>query len=112
MRKNTYVNSVAEEHIRQKQRENKVLLSSKEQLHGSALTEIGKQSRFTEYYHNISPIDQDYTSIEGYNYISRDFTKEEMIETIPFKKGYNYADIILRTGTIPERYQEEPKKHR
>lgn len=113
MKKNTITGAIAEEIKRNKRMENKVFLSPKEQLHGSTLTEMGKQSRFTEYYHNISPIDQDYTSIEGYTYANRDFTKEEMIETIPFKKGYTYADAMLKAGNIPERYQEENlKKHR
>lgn len=113
MKKNSIADSIAAEMERNKRIENKVFLSSKEQFCGRALTEMGKQAFFVEYYYNIKPIDQDYTSIEGYKSVARSFTKEEVLETIPFKKGYSFAEVMLKSGSIPERYQEDNlKKHR
>ena len=35
-----------------------------------------------------------------------------MIASITFKKGYNYAEAMAKSGVIPEKYKEDTKKHR
>lgn len=107
------VKSVADAQRKEELEKDKIYLSSNEKNHGRLLSEMGKHARFTEYFHNIEPINQDYTFLEGYNSALQVFTKEEMLDTHTFKKGYNYAEAMLKLGNIPERYKEEPaKKHR
>jgi len=91
----------------------KIYLSSNEKKYGRLLSEMGRYAYFMKCFHNIEPINQDYTFLEGYNSALQVFTKEEMLDTHTFKKGYNYAAAMLKLGNIPERYKEEPaKKHR
>lgn len=84
----------------------------KEQSHSRLLSEMGRQAYFIEYLYGIKPIEQDYSSLEGYEYAAKKLTKEEMIASITFKKGYNYAEAMAKSGVIPEKYKEDTKKHR
>lgn len=86
--------------------------SSKEQSYGRTLAEMGRQAYFVEYLYGIAPMDQNYDTVEGYKYAKDKFTKEEMLGTITFKKGYNYAEAMAKAGVIPDRFKEETKKHR
>ena len=107
------VNSVALEQRKLELEKDKIYLSSNEKKYGRLLSEMGRYAYFMKYFHNIEPINQDYTFLEGYNSALQVFTKEEMLDTHTFKKGYNYAEAMLKLGNIPEIYKEEPaKKHR
>lgn len=113
-RKSSFVDGMALEMRIKEKRQQKVenTPSLKEQNHSRFLAEMGRQAYFVEYLYGIKPIDQDYASLEGYEYASKKLTKEEMIASITFKKGYNYAEAMAKAGVIPEKYKEESKKHR
>lgn len=112
MRKNNVrIDLLANDIYNKNQAASKERISSKEQSFGLALTELGRRASVIEYYYNIKPIDQDYTSVNDYNQISKFFTKEEMIESIPFQKGYNYLSILLKSGKV-ENLDIEKYKHR
>ena len=107
------VKSVADAQRKEELEKDTIYLSSNEKNHGRLLSEMGKHARFTEYFHNIEPINQDYTFLEGYDRAIKVFTKEEMLNTHTFKKSYIYADAMIKANNIPDRYKECPtKKHR
>ena len=107
------VNSVALEQRKLELEKDKIYLSSNEKKYGRLLSEMGRYAYFMKYFHNIEPINQDYTFLEGYNSALQVFTKEEMLNTHTFKKSYIYADAMIKANNIPDRYKECPtKKHR
>lgn len=107
------VNSVALEQRKLELEKDKIYLSSNEKKYGRLLSEMGRYAYFMKYFHNIEPINQDYTFLEGYNRAIKVFTKEEMLNTHTFKKSYIYADAMIKANNIPDRYKECPtKKHR
>lgn len=110
--KNSRINGIVEQYRSNLVRKSKDPVPFKEQNHGKTLAEMGKQAYFVEYLYEIAPIDQDYSNVEGYQYAIKKFTKEEMIETTTFKKGYNYAEAMAKSGVVPDRYKEAAKKHR
>ncbi len=110
----SYINGMALELQIKEKRKQKIenTPSPKEQNYGRTLAEMGRQAYYIEYLYGITPIDQDYDTVEGYKYAKTKFTKEEMINTITFKKGYNYAEAMAKAGVIPDRYKENTKKHK
>ena len=107
------VNSVALEQRKLELEKDKIYLSSNEKKYGRLLSEMGRYAYFMKYFHNIEPINQDYTFLEGYDRAIKVFTKEEMLNTHTFKKSYIYADAMIKANNIPDRYKECPtKKHR
>lgn len=107
------VNSVALEQRKLELEKDKIYLSSNEKKYGRLLSEMGRYAYFMKCFHNIEPINQDYTFLEGYNSALQVFTKEEMLNTHTFKKSYIYADAMIKANNIPDRYKECPtKKHR
>lgn len=113
-RKSSFIDGIVLEMKIKEQRKQKIenTPTTKEQSHSRFLAEMGRQAYFIEYLYGIKPIEQDYSSLEGYEYAAKKLTKEEMIETITFKKGYNYAEAMAKSGVIPEKYKEDTKKHR
>lgn len=67
------------------------LPQGKEKKYSITLTEMGKKAYIEEYFQNIDKLEQDYTSVEGYDklLLEEEFnTIDKIVNTISFKKGY------------------------
>lgn len=87
----------------------------KEKKYSRTLTEMGKKAYIEEYFQNVDKLEQDYTSIEGYDILllEEEFnTIDKIVNTISFKKGYEFAEALVKIDNIPERYKYLTEKKR
>lgn len=98
-----------------KAKERIILPQGKEKKYSRTLIEMGKKAYIEEYFQNIDKLDQDYTNIEEYEKMTTEEefnTIEKIVNTSSFKKGYEFAEALVKINNIPERYQYlTEKKH-
>lgn len=84
------------------------LPQGKERKYSRTLTEMGKKAYIEEYFQNVDKLEQDYTSIEDYDklLLEEEYnTIEKIVNTLSFRKGYEFAKALVKIDNIPERYQ-------
>ena len=87
----------------------------KEKKYSRTLTEMGKKAYIEEYFQNVDKLEQDYTNIEGYDKLSLEEeynTIDKIVNTLSFRKGYEFAEALVKIDNIPERYKYLTEKKR